>query len=53
VTAVVGESTLPAEAERETLVEVRSLAVAYGDVRAVDGVDLAIKAGEISSRART
>jgi peptide/nickel transport system ATP-binding protein len=47
VTAVVGESTLPAEAERETLVELRSLAVSYGDVRAVDGIDLSIKAGEI------
>ena len=47
MTAVVDESTLPAEAENETLVELRSLAVAYGDVRAVDGVDLSIKAGEI------
>jgi peptide/nickel transport system ATP-binding protein len=32
---------------RETLVEVRGLTVAYGDVVAVDGVDLTIGAGEI------
>jgi peptide/nickel transport system ATP-binding protein len=33
--------------ERETLLELRGLSVAYGDVRAVDGVDLSISAGEI------
>ncbi len=32
---------------RETLVEVRDLRVAYGDVVAVDGVNLSIAAGEI------
>jgi peptide/nickel transport system ATP-binding protein len=31
----------------QTLVEVRGLAVEYGSVRAVDGVDLAIRAGEV------
>jgi peptide/nickel transport system ATP-binding protein len=31
----------------QTLVEVRSLAVEYGSVRAVDGVDLAIRTGEV------
>jgi peptide/nickel transport system ATP-binding protein len=31
----------------ETLLELRSLAVDYGQVRAVDGVDLQIRAGEI------
>ena len=35
------------DAERETLIEVRDLRVAYGDVVAVDGVDLTIAAGEI------
>ncbi len=33
--------------ERETLIEVRDLRVAYGDVVAVDGVNLTIAAGEI------
>jgi peptide/nickel transport system ATP-binding protein len=33
--------------ERETLIELRALRVAYGDVVAVDGVDLTIGAGEI------
>jgi peptide/nickel transport system ATP-binding protein len=47
VTAVVDEVQQTAEAERETLVELRGLAVSYGDVRAVDGIDLSIKAGEI------
>ena len=32
---------------RETLIEVRDLRVAYGDVVAVDGVNLTISAGEI------
>jgi peptide/nickel transport system ATP-binding protein len=31
----------------QTLVEVRGLAVEYGSVRAVDGVDLAIRTGEV------
>jgi peptide/nickel transport system ATP-binding protein len=35
------------ELERETLVELRGLRVAYGDVVAVDGVDLTIGAGEV------
>jgi peptide/nickel transport system ATP-binding protein len=35
------------EAKRETLIELRGLTVAYGDVVAVDGVDLTIGAGEI------
>jgi peptide/nickel transport system ATP-binding protein len=34
-------------AQREALVELRSLTVAYGDVVAVDGIDLTIGAGEI------
>jgi len=37
----------PAPARRETLLELRQLAVEYGRVRAVDGVDLDIGAGEI------
>src|SRR5204863_4320937 len=32
---------------RETLIELRGLRLAYGDVVAVDGVDLTIGAGEI------
>ncbi|MBA3842645.1 MAG: ABC transporter ATP-binding protein [Actinobacteria bacterium] len=32
---------------RETLLELRGLSVAYGDVRAVDNIDLTISAGEI------
>jgi peptide/nickel transport system ATP-binding protein len=36
-----------ADAVRETLVELRGLTVAYGDVVAVDGVNLTIGAGEI------
>jgi peptide/nickel transport system ATP-binding protein len=47
MTAVVDEVQQSAEAERETLVELRGLAVSYGDVRAVDGIDLSIEAGEI------
>jgi peptide/nickel transport system ATP-binding protein len=35
------------DAERETLIEIRDLRVAYGDVVAVDGVNLTIAAGEI------
>jgi peptide/nickel transport system ATP-binding protein len=47
VTALVEESKLVPESDRETLLELRDLSVAYGDVRAVDGVDLSISAGEI------
>jgi peptide/nickel transport system ATP-binding protein len=47
VTALVEESKLVPASERETLLELRGLSVAYGDVRAVDGVDLSISAGEI------
>jgi len=47
VTALVEESKLVPASERETLLELRGLSVAYGDVRAVDGVDLSIAAGEI------
>jgi peptide/nickel transport system ATP-binding protein len=45
----VAEHDLPeiTDAERETLIEVRDLRVAYGDVVAVDGVNLTIGAGEI------
>jgi peptide/nickel transport system ATP-binding protein len=46
VTAVAREVKHPA-AEREALVELRGLKVAYGDVVAVDGIDLTIGAGEI------
>jgi peptide/nickel transport system ATP-binding protein len=41
------EQKQPVEAARETLVEARGLTVAYGDVVAVDGIDLTIGAGEI------
>jgi peptide/nickel transport system ATP-binding protein len=37
----------PGPAAREALIEVRGLTVAYGDVVAVDGIDLKIGAGEI------
>jgi peptide/nickel transport system ATP-binding protein len=37
----------PVATARETLVEARGLTVAYGDVVAVDGIDLTIGAGEI------
>jgi peptide/nickel transport system ATP-binding protein len=47
MTAVVGESERSVQTERETLLELKNLAVAYGDVRAVDGIDLKIGAGEI------
>ena len=47
MTAVIDEPQQSVGAERETLVELRDLSVAYGDVRAVDGIDLSIKAGEI------
>src|SRR3954451_20747996 len=37
----------PRATRTETLVELRGLKVDYGNVRAVDGVDLAIRPGEI------
>ena len=40
-------SPMPDAVPRETLIEVRDLTVAYGDVVAVDGVNLTISAGEI------
>jgi peptide/nickel transport system ATP-binding protein len=47
MTAAVQESVPSADVKRETMIELRDLRVAYGDVVAVDGVDLAIGAGEI------
>jgi peptide/nickel transport system ATP-binding protein len=47
VTAVVGEPRRELESTDETLVELRNLSVAYGDVRAVDGIDLTIGTSEI------
>jgi peptide/nickel transport system ATP-binding protein len=47
MTSAVQESHPAMDAQRETLVELRGLSVAYGDVVAVDGVDLTIGAGEI------
>jgi peptide/nickel transport system ATP-binding protein len=47
MTLVIGEPQQSNGVERETLVELRGLAVSYGDVRAVDGIDLSIGAGEI------
>ena len=47
MTAAVQESQPSMELGRETLVELRGLTVAYGDVVAVDGVDLTIGAGEV------
>jgi peptide/nickel transport system ATP-binding protein len=46
VTAVAHE-TQQSTAKRTSLVELRGLTVAYGDVVAVDGIDLTIGAGEI------
>jgi len=46
VTAVAREAQQSA-AQRKALVELRGLTVAYGDVVAVDGIDLTIGAGEI------
>jgi peptide/nickel transport system ATP-binding protein len=46
VTAVARQAERSAAA-RKTLVELRGLKVAYGDVVAVDGIDLTIGAGEI------
>jgi len=47
VTAVVGEPRTERGIAGETLVELRKLSVAYGDVRAVDGIDLTIGTSEI------
>jgi peptide/nickel transport system ATP-binding protein len=47
VISAVGEPELVTRPARETLLELRGLSVAYGDVRAVDNVDLTISAGEI------
>ena len=47
MTAMAREEWQSTAAARETLVEVRGLTVAYGDVVAVDGIDLTIGAGEI------
>jgi peptide/nickel transport system ATP-binding protein len=47
MTAVAPEQGMQARDSREALVELRGLAVAYGDVRAVDGIDLTIAPGEI------
>jgi len=47
MTAVVRESQPSMDVMRESVVELRGLSVAYGDVVAVDGVDLTIGAGEI------
>ncbi len=46
MTAVAREAEQSA-AQRKALVELRDLTVAYGDVVAVDGIDLTIGAGEI------
>ncbi len=45
--SVVGEPEPVTRPARETLLELRGLSVAYGDVRAVDNIDLTISAGEI------
>jgi peptide/nickel transport system ATP-binding protein len=47
MTAAVRESHPSVDVERETVIELRGLRVAYGDVVAVDGIDLAIGAGEV------
>jgi peptide/nickel transport system ATP-binding protein len=47
VTVIVRESQQAGPSSRESLVEVRGLTVAYGEVVAVDGIDLTIGAGEI------
>jgi peptide/nickel transport system ATP-binding protein len=41
------ETVAPRHTAVETLVEVRGLQVNYGSVRAVDGIDLVIRAGEV------
>jgi peptide/nickel transport system ATP-binding protein len=47
VTALAEEPVVERRAAERTLLELRSLAVEYGRVRAVDGVDLAIGEGEV------
>jgi peptide/nickel transport system ATP-binding protein len=47
MTSVMAERTETRKLEAETLLELRGLAVEYGRVRAVDGIDLAIGEGEI------
>jgi peptide/nickel transport system ATP-binding protein len=47
VTVAAPEQGTSAPRSNEVLVELRQLAVAYGDVRAVDGIDLTISPGEI------
>jgi peptide/nickel transport system ATP-binding protein len=47
VTAIVGAPRRESHVVGETLVELRKLSVAYGDVRAVDGIDLTIGESEI------
>jgi peptide/nickel transport system ATP-binding protein len=47
VTAVAGKPQRSVSTAGETLVELRSLSVAYGDVRAVDEIDLTIGTSEI------
>jgi len=47
VTAAVQESQPSMAVQRNTLIQLQSLTVAYGDVVAVDGIDLTIGAGEI------
>jgi peptide/nickel transport system ATP-binding protein len=47
VTAMAREPQQSTGVARETLLELRGLTVAYGDVVAVDGIDLTIGAGEI------
>jgi len=47
MTVLAGVATERSTARPETLIELQQLAVEYGAVRAVDGVDLTIGAGEI------
>jgi len=47
MTAVVPERMMKAASATESLLELRSLVVDYGRVRAVDGIDLSIGEGEI------
>jgi peptide/nickel transport system ATP-binding protein len=47
MTTAMQESQPSMDVKRETVIELRGLTVAYGDVVAVDGIDLTIGAGEI------
>ena len=47
MTAIAGEPRHASHVTGETLIELRKLSVAYGDVRAVDGIDLTIGESEI------